>query len=162
MASQTSPGQSLYKGSCHCGFVTYTAQLDLFNPSPDRRESLVTKCNCTICCKSGAVLATPNSKDGLTLLTPVEGESALGDYMYNTKSLHHYFCPKCGIKCFLKGVFHHQGKDYPVVRVNILTLDGKADGSPMEDFRDIKIMYWNAKYNLDDPPADKPYEGGIW
>lgn len=123
--------------------------------------TILTKCNCSICIKSGAILTDPGP-DGLTILTPAEGVSALGDYTFHTKQLHHISCPKCHIKCFILGSWDVGGKELPVVRINVLTLDGKADGTPMEDLRDIKLKYWNAKNKFEDPPADEPYDGGIW
>lgn len=152
---------SLYKGSCHCGFLTYTAKLDFTAPTPTSRGTIVTKCNCAICVKTGSILADPGP-DGLTLLTPAEGELALGDYTFNTKQLHHMFCPKCGIKCYIRGKWDDNGTVIHVVRVNILTLDGKADGTPMEDLREMKLKYWNAKSDMHAPAADEPYEGGFW
>ena len=43
----TEPGQKTFHGSCHCGFIKYTAtlsQTQLDNPTAGR-------CNCTICLK---------------------------------------------------------------------------------------------------------------
>jgi hypothetical protein len=30
---------------------------------------------------------------------------ALTDYTFNTHKVHYHFCPKCGIRCFLNGVY---------------------------------------------------------
>src|SRR5690349_828969 len=130
MATDTSA--PLYNGSCHCGFVTYTARLDLVNPSPET-GAVVTKCSCSVCHKSGTLLATPVPAS-LILLSPEGGRDALQDYTFSTGKVHHWLCPKCGIKCFLEGTYSlDDGKEVRFTRINVLTLDGKEDGSPLED-----------------------------
>ena len=73
-----------YSGSCHCGAVAYTVEVD---------PSQALKCNCTICTKLGAVWAfAPKTKFKLT-----SGETRQGDYQFGKKSLHHHFCTACGV-----------------------------------------------------------------
>jgi hypothetical protein len=62
-----------YRGSCHCGVVTFEADLDLTQGSY--------RCNCTICRRSRfwPALAKP---ENFRLLT---GESELTQYLFNTK-----------------------------------------------------------------------------
>ena len=154
------PEKGTYKGSCHCGFVTYTVNLDLSNPSPEMKGANATRCNCTICHKSGYLLV--DGQDAFTLLNPPEGESALSDYTFGQHALHHPFCPRCGVRCFLKGGFVLNGEYIPVLKINVLTLDGKADGSPMGSLLGLKIKYWNAKTSLwAEGPANEPFEGGV-
>lgn len=176
MASNTADATSasnnskpLYQGSCHCGFVKYTANIDLVNPSP-QMGGVFSKCNCSLCHKSGCVLAIPES-DSITVVSPPEGRSALKDYKFASEKMHHWLCPKCGIKCFLDGEFVYEGKEFKFARVNVLTLDGKVDGSPMEDLRQIKPVYWDGKGIrwegdvLEGAPtaaAKEPFEGGMW
>lgn len=77
-----------YRGSCHCGTVTFEAELDLTQSSY--------RCNCSICRRSRfwPAIATP---EHFRLLT---GESDLTQYLFNTRKNHHYFCRHCGIRCF--------------------------------------------------------------
>jgi hypothetical protein len=159
-ASDAVAENPLYKGSCHCGFITYTVRLDLAKPSTTT-GAIITKCNCSICHKSGLLLASSEPVSSFALLTPVEGEAALTDYTFSTGKVHHWLCPRCGIKCFLKGSFVRGGKEVNVMKINVLTLDGKADGSPMEDLREIKPLYWNGR-NPGEGLAHEPWEGGVW
>lgn len=152
---------ALYKGSCHCGFVAYTVHLDFANPSSALQGASATRCNCSICHKSGYLLVDPGPNPSFTLLSPPEGESALTDYTFHKNRVHHPFCPKCGVRCYIKGTYADRGKEFHFMRINALTLDGRVDGEPMEDFRKIKIKYWNAKNNEGHHDvADDPWEGG--
>ena len=120
-----------------------------------------TKSSCSICHKSGYLLTDPGADPTFTLLSPPEGESALTDYTFYSHRVHHPFCPKCGVRCYIKGVFAYEGKEFNFMRINALTLEGRVDGESMEDLRKMKIKYWDAKGN-EGPhaPADEPLEGG--
>jgi hypothetical protein len=86
------PEPKKYTGSCHCGKVRYEVELDLSSP--------VISCNCSMCGRSGTLLAfTPAQR--FTLLS---GEESLTDYQFNRHAIHHLFCSTCGIKPFAKGV----------------------------------------------------------
>lgn len=68
-----------YRGSCHCGAVTFEADLDLSQSSY--------RCNCSICrrnCFWPAVAKPENFR----LLT---GEADLTQYLFNTRKNQHYF-----------------------------------------------------------------------
>jgi hypothetical protein len=97
-----------YAGSCHCGAVAYTVEVD---------TDQALKCNCTICTKLGAVWAfAPKSKFQLTA-----GEAKLGDYQFNKMRLHHHFCTKCGIESYAEGT----GPDgSPSVGINLRCVAG--------------------------------------
>ena len=163
MASSASVSEKpLYKGSCHCGWVTYTVRLDFANPEPSLCGASATKCNCTICHKAGYLLADPGPDGDFKVLSPPEGESALADYTYGSHKVHHPFCPKCGVRCFLRGFYVWEGKEVAFMRVNALTLDGRVDGAPMDDLRTLKIKYWDGKgENWTVAASDEPYEGGV-
>ena len=83
---------SRYTGSCHCGAVRYTVELDLSQP--------VLSCNCSMCGRAGTLLA----------FVPVEqftlerGSESLTDYQFHKHVIHHLFCKVCGIKSFARGV----------------------------------------------------------
>jgi hypothetical protein len=81
-----------YRGSCHCGNVTYDVELDLSGP--------VLACNCSMCGRSGALMAfVPEDKFKL-----LSGENSLSDYLFNKKQIHHLFCSNCGVRSFARGV----------------------------------------------------------
>ena len=79
-----------YKGSCHCGEVSYEVDLEL---------GKVIACNCSICSRMGWLLSfVPASQFRL-----LSGEKVLVDYQFGKKSIHHPFCSKCGIRSFCGG-----------------------------------------------------------
>lgn len=97
-----------YKGSCHCGAVCFSVELDLEKP--------VTACNCSMCGRTGTLLTfVPNDSFKLE-----KGEDALTDYQFNRKTIHHLFCNVCGVKSFARG----KGPNGPMVAVNARCLEG--------------------------------------
>jgi hypothetical protein len=80
-----------YTGSCHCGDVKFEVTGDM---------SSVISCNCSICSRTGALLAfVPIAQFKL-----LKGEDAQGDYQFNKHVIHHWFCKRCGIRSFSGGV----------------------------------------------------------
>lgn len=115
--------QTIHEGGCHCGQVRYKVEIDL-------AAQMVT-CNCSICGKSGAIMAfVPAS--AFTLLS---GESALKDYQFNTKNIHHKFCTECGVRSFSHGT-GPDGK--PMVSVNARCIDDV-------DLASLKTMSYDGK-----------------
>jgi hypothetical protein len=78
-----------YRGSCHCGRVTFEMQAKL---------DYVVNCNCSLCRRRGA-LWHPASEANLRILT---GEAELALYQFNTMRAKHYFCRHCGIHPFTR------------------------------------------------------------
>ncbi len=97
-----------YTGSCHCGAVAFDADLDV---------SSALKCNCSICCRLGAVWAfTPRSRFRLKT-----DASKLADYQFGKKRLHHRHCAVCGIETFAEGAMPD---GTPTVGVNLRCVEG--------------------------------------
>lgn len=79
----------ILNGSCHCGAVEYTVELE------GELENL-RRCNCSLCRRKGALMASvPGDK-----LTVTKGEDKLTLYQWNLKIAKHYFCSVCGIYTF--------------------------------------------------------------
>ncbi len=96
-----------HNGSCHCGAVKYTVELDL---------GKVLACNCSMCGKSGTLLAfVPTDKFQL-----LAGEDALTSYTFNKHVIIHSFCRTCGIKSFARG---KKPDGTPMVAINVRCLD---------------------------------------
>lgn len=76
-----------YKGSCHCGQISFEVEGDLGD---------VVECNCSHCSRKGYLLwFLPRA--ALKLGSP---ESALATYTFNKHVINHHFCPNCGCAPF--------------------------------------------------------------
>lgn len=97
------------RGSCHCGAIAYTAELE---------PTEAIECNCSHCSRKGYLLAflTP---DKFTLETP---RDAIAAYTFNTHSIHHQFCKVCGCAPFAEG--SPPGGDRQMVAINLRCVEG--------------------------------------
>ena len=82
-------GYKQYKGSCHCGMISFECR------APRHLE--VWDCNCSICMmKQNKHFVVPKSEFQLS-----EGsERFLSTYKFNTNVAQHHFCSVCGICAF--------------------------------------------------------------
>jgi hypothetical protein len=78
-----------YRGSCHCGRVTFEVQANL---------DYVVNCNCSICRRRGALWHGATEAD----LRIVTGEADLTLYQFGTNTAKHYFCRHRGIHPFAR------------------------------------------------------------
>ncbi len=76
-----------WRGSCHCGAVTFTIETDF----PE-----LTMCDCSMCRRRNAVMVKVH-ESRFHLLS---GESALSEYRFHTNTACHFFCRICGIYPF--------------------------------------------------------------
>ncbi|MGH1486466.1 MAG: GFA family protein [Cellvibrionaceae bacterium] len=107
----------VYKGSCHCGGVTFEVKAS--------GRLTIEDCNCSVCMKTGFLhLIVPKSR--FTLLT---GEALLSLYQFNSRIAKHYFCKECGIKPFYIPRSNPDGVD-----VNIRCLDPFPDNIDVVPF----------------------------
>ncbi len=100
-----------HKGECHCGAVTYEADIAL---------DQVIACNCSHCYAKGFQL-TFTTPDRFRL---VSGEDRLKSYRFNRHVIDHRFCDTCGVQAFGLGK-SPDGMD--MIAINIRTL---ADVEP--------------------------------
>jgi hypothetical protein len=122
-----------YRGSCHCGAVTFEADLDLTQSSY--------RCNCSICRRNRFWPAVANA-DGFRLLT---GRSELTKYLFNSRKNEHWFCRTCGVRPY--GV----GTDTPIgvmYGVNIGCLEGVTE----EELSRIPVTYVDGLHDRFAPP----------
>lgn len=103
-----------YHGSCHCGAVTFAADIDL------ARGTL--RCNCSLCAKTRfwPAIVEPGA---FRLLS---GAADLTLYQFGRKVDGHPFCRHCGVRSFGSGVSPRWGAFYAV---NLSCLD---DAAPAE------------------------------
>ena len=116
MVSET----NIRTGQCHCGAVRFEATLsEGFNS--------IRRCTCSYCRMRGAVVVMAGT-GGIKFL---QGEDALTSYRFNTRSVQHFFCSRCGIYT------HHQRRsDQSQYGVNVACLDGI---SPF-DFSEVPVV----------------------
>jgi hypothetical protein len=111
-----------YHGSCHCGAVAFTAEID-FQTTPSQR------CNCSICTKSRTWFVGVASDD----VTVIKGEDQLADYSWAPPNkqplgLHYRFCKTCGIRSFVQGTEKSLGGHFYAVAIAALDdIEGDAD-----------------------------------
>jgi hypothetical protein len=95
-----------YKGSCHCGKISFEVDMELDH---------VRVCDCSICKKRGA-LNRRVEESQLRINIPLD---ELGLYEWRTKVAKDYFCPVCGILPF------RRPSDAPEIwTVNVRCLEG--------------------------------------
>ena len=106
-----------YKGSCHCGAVTFEVE------APESLE--LERCNCSICSKSGFLhLIVP-----LASFRLLSGQDQLTTYTFNTGVAKHRFCQVSGIKPFYTPRSNPDGID-----VNVNCLDPIPTDVQINDF----------------------------
>jgi hypothetical protein len=115
-----------YAASCHCGAVRFEARLDL--------RAGAGKCNCSICKKTNFLGAKVKPED----FKQLSGADALTDYQFNSKSVHHFFCARCGVQTFGHANIPQAGGEY--YSVNVHCLDGA-------DITDLSVRYCDGLNN---------------
>jgi len=122
-----------YQGSCHCGTVRYELDTDLSEGTG--------RCNCSICAKR-RFWGTTVRPEQFRLLS---GEDALGDYRFNTESVHHRFCRTCGVATFGHGYIEEVGGAF--YSVSLATIDGAEEdlaGAPVKYMDGANNNWWAA------------------
>lgn len=93
-----------YRGSCHCGAVTFEF---------DGTLDALTTCTCSLCARRNALMhALPEADLRIT-----GGRDSLTRYQFGTGTAEHFFCRTCGIYT------HHRTRrrpDYFVVNAHCL------------------------------------------
>lgn len=108
-----------YKGSCHCGRITFEVEGEING---------VMVCNCSICSRKGSLLwFVPRER--LSVLT---GDENLATYVFNKQLIKHRFCQTCGIHPYAEGA---DPTDKHMAAINIRCLDGlELDSVPVQHF----------------------------
>lgn len=107
----------IYRGSCHCGAITFQVE------APQVLE--LERCNCSICTKSGYLhLIVPLSRFEL-----LSGEGSITTYRFNSGVAQHTFCSVCGVKPFYTPRSNPDGID-----INVNCLDTRPESVKINDF----------------------------
>ena len=108
-----------YKGSCHCGNLTFEVEGEITGATP---------CNCSICSRKGALMwFVP--RDKLRLHT---AEADIATYTFNEHVIKHRFCPTCGMHPYGEGP---DPKGNQMAAINIRCLeDIDLDSIPVQNF----------------------------
>jgi hypothetical protein len=114
-----------YEGSCHCGAVKF----EITMAPPEKAFAG----NCSICKRAGWLLGFA-SGDAFKSLA---GDDVVRDYQFGKKSIHHFFCPTCGVRAYSRGV---SSKGEPTVAVNLRCIaDLDAAKLPVETYDCAKL-----------------------
>ncbi len=113
----------LCQGSCHCGRVKIAVKVPVV--------ATISKCNCSICAKSGHMHLIVAKEDFEIL----QGRDGMTEYRFNTGTARHLFCSHCGVKPFYVPRSH---PDYYSVNIQCLTLDERIRLS----VKDFDGLYW--------------------
>ena len=100
-----------YRGSCHCGDVSYAVQLDLARGTA--------RCNCSYCRKvrNWGIACAPQALS-------VSNEQKLTSYTV-TGAVRHEFCRRCGVRLFSRGHLAELGGDFATI--SVATLDDATE-----------------------------------
>ena len=131
-----------HHGSCHCGAVTFEADVDLTQGT--------SKCNCSICTKARFWKAVmPAAAFRLT-----QGADMLSDYQFGGATgagIHHFFCRRCGVKPFGRG--HHERLGGTFYAVNVACLDATD-----RELAESPVVFQDGRHdNWQQPPAETRY-----
>jgi hypothetical protein len=125
---QFAMAKKTYRGSCHCGKLTFEADLDLAQGTG--------KCNCSYCWKvrNWSIGIKP---DAFRLLS---GKESAREYGFREGSQnHHVFCGECGVRVYTYGYVEQIGGDYVSVAVSAL------DDLPPADLVAASVRYMNGR-----------------
>ncbi|KAK4445141.1 hypothetical protein QBC34DRAFT_441880 [Podospora aff. communis PSN243] len=140
-----------YTFSCHCARIRFSIRIDPSAAKPS-------KCNCSICLKSGRISIPANKDEDFTLLSPSSMDE-VPKHQFGQNRQNHCFCRVCGVFCFAYGRVEIQGKGVDLFSFNALTLEPGQDW----DLRGLKLEYWDGRRDaFAEGPKEEPGEGGVW
>ena len=126
MDSSTHPEENkILQGGCHCGAVRFQVMM---------RTNKAIDCNCSICNKKGFLHYIVPPEDFELL----QGQDALSEYRFNTKTARHLFCKYCGIHSLYRPRSHPNHWD-----INLHCLDQATE---KDFFKTFSIQKFNGQF----------------
>jgi hypothetical protein len=125
-----------YHGSCHCGAVRFSCDIDLALGT--------SKCNCSLCTKTRfwKAIVRPD------VFRLIEGQGELADYQFASERIHHHFCRHCGVKTFGHAHIEGLGEFYAI---NLACLDDL----PAEELAEAPVKFEDGRHDRwDAVPAE--------
>jgi len=117
------PGETLYRGQCHCGAVAVR-----FYTRRAAAELPLRACQCGFCRKHGArTTADPAGRAEIAVADP----GAVEHYRFALGTAEYFVCRRCGV--YVAAVMTEGDRGYAVVNVNAFA-DGESftgQGAPM-------------------------------
>ncbi|OZG72814.1 aldehyde-activating protein [Hahella sp. CCB-MM4] len=108
-----------YKGSCHCGKISFEVEGELAGAM---------SCNCSICSRKGALMwFVPRAA-----LTVTAADEDMGTYTFNKHVIKHRFCKHCGIHPYGEGV-DPKGNEMAAINIRCLG-DIDLASIPVQEF----------------------------
>jgi hypothetical protein len=131
-------------------------------------------------------LRLPDSPNDFRLLSPLDPQKELSDYMCFDKRIHWYFCPRCGVRCF---AFMGEGEVREVeiggekmqvwgakkegwvegtghgcyLSVNAATLEAGQEGLDLREWHEKGwIAYLDVLDEVEGNRLGKPFKGGMY
>jgi hypothetical protein len=126
-----------YRGSCHCGAISYEANIDLAQGTG--------KCNCSFCKKARAWKSFVRP-DAFRLLS---GPDQSMTYHKHPQAPVKHFCPTCGVHTHETGSADYMGGDF--VGIFLATLDTAEDS----ELAAAPVRYSDGRNNAwQNPPSE--------
>jgi hypothetical protein len=132
--SQEAIMQKTYHGSCHCGAVTFAADIDLAEGT--------SRCNCSYCRK----IRNWSAKVVNAEFREFNGQEALGSYVFaHGMGIDHGFCTRCGVTLFARGNIPEMGGAFLGVMLGTLDDVAEADliAAPLVWNDGLHDAWWN-------------------
>lgn len=129
-----------YRGSCHCGAVSYEADIDLTEPT--------TKCNCTFCMKARAWTAFVRPES----FRLTSGADRTTTYHKHAEAPVKHFCSTCGVYTHATGNADYMGGEFVAVFLSSL------DDAQEAELANAPVRYCDGRdNNWQNAPAETGY-----
>ncbi|OQO15294.1 hypothetical protein B0A48_00677 [Cryoendolithus antarcticus] len=124
-------------GSCHCGFIRYTAVIKINPETGDIRPA--NRCNCSFCRKMSTTNHHLDGPQDFELISPGSAD-------------------ECGVHVWMHGYYEYEGTKHELNVINLATIDQPQEGV---DLSKVKPTYSNMLVGQPGPPGDVPFEHGM-